>query len=79
MLTCWNLYCMKIHLQLKKTETSQESGLKDPEQPVEKTNMEFTTQQQMNSAIEKFENWLLVILFKILQFLVQVIFFKALS
>ena len=59
-------------LTIEEDET-QESCLNEPEQPVEKTNLESTMQQRMASAIDKFETWLLVILFEILQFLVQVI------
>ena len=60
-------------LTIEEDETPQESSLNDPEQPVEKTNMESPVQLRMASAIDKFETWLLVILFEILQFLVQVI------
>lgn len=52
-------------------EAPQETSLRSPEQSIRKTNQESPMQQRMSSAIDKFETWLLVILFEILQFLVQ--------
>ncbi|ONK62305.1 uncharacterized protein A4U43_C07F2530 [Asparagus officinalis] len=60
-------------LTIEEDESLQESVLNDAEQPIPpiKTNLESTMQQRMASAIDKFESWLLAILFEILWFLVQ--------
>lgn len=58
-------------LTIEEEDTSQESSLNNPDEPVGKMNQESAMQQRMFSAIGKFETWLLVILFDILQFLVQ--------
>lgn len=57
-------------------EVLQEPGLNNAEQPMTPTkiNPDSTVQQRMASAINKFESWLLAILFEILWFLVQVFY-----
>lgn len=59
-------------------EDPQESSLNSLEQPIGKASPESESplQLKLSPAIDKFETWLLAILFEILQFLVQVINFS---